>query len=460
MTAKKAGKATITATSFNGKKATCKVTVKAGAIKVTLDQESLLLITGETWQLNATTTADSKLTWKSSDKSVATVSKSGLVKAIAGGTALISVTTSTGHSASCEVTVTHEPYRIAIMTGSDAQGEEEYYAASVLAQKYPDRVILDTYPDAFTSEIDKTVSRLIAFAEDPAVKAIIFVQAVDGAVDAFNRIKGEMGRDDILLIAGVPAENPADIAAASDIVLANDEVGAGRQVADIANSWGCDVLVHYSFPRHLSYETIIAKRDAMRAAAESYGINFVERECPDPVSELGIDGAREAIMADIPKVMQEYAGKKVCFYCTNCGLQVALQRAIVKEPNAYYALPCCPSPYHGFQEAFGLTASYGNVDGAIRDLAKYLKAHGAVNRFSTWRLPVNMSMINAGFDYACAYAEGRTDGKVDMEVLNRCFSNVAGSKMDLGVFTDAGGRKYPNFRMIALQPINFADYAG
>ena len=349
-------------------------------------------------------------------------------------------------------------YKIAIMTGTTSQGEEEYYAARTLMEQHPDVVIHDTYPDNFSSEVETTISKLISFASDPDVKAIIFVQAVQGATAAFTQIAKDMGRDDILLIAGVPAEDPADIAAITDIVLANDEIGCGYQVADLADMWDCDVLVHYSFARHLSYETIVAKRDAMKATAESYGIEFVERDCPDPTGDAGMSGAQAAVLEDIPKVMNEYAGKKVCFYCTNCGLQVALQQAIVNEPNAYYALPCCPSPYHGFQEAFGLTATYGDVNGAIVNLANYLNEHDAINRFSTWSLPVNMSMINAGYEYACKYIAGETNGKLEMAVLNACFAEAAGGEIELGTYVDASGNSYDNYLLIALEPINFADY--
>ena len=359
----------------------------------------------------------------------------------------------------CSVAFAEEgSYKIAIMTGTTSQGEEEYYAARTLMEQHPDVVIHDTYPDNFSSEVETTISKLISFASDPDVKAIIFVQAVQGATAAFTQIVKDMGRDDILLIAGVPAEDPADIAAITDIVLANDEIGCGYQVADLSDMWDCDVLVHYSFARHLSYETIVAKRDAMKATAESYGIEFVERDCPDPTGDAGMSGAQAAVLEDIPKVMNEYAGKKVCFYCTNCGLQVALQQAIVNEPNAYYALPCCPSPYHGFQEAFGLTATYGDVNGAIVNLANYLNEHNAINRFSTWSLPVNMSMINAGYSYACKYIAGETNGKLDMDVLNACFAEAAGGEIELGTYVDASGNSYDNYLLIALEPINFADY--
>ena len=353
-------------------------------------------------------------------------------------------------------------YKIAILTGTTSQGEEEVTAATKLVETYgAEKVLHDTYPDNFSSEVETTISKLIAFASDPDVKAIIFVQGVQGAVSAFTQIKDSLGRDDILLICGVPAEDPADISAAADIVLAVDEIGCGYQVADKAAEWGCDVIVHYSFARHLSYETIVAKRDAMKMTAEGYGIEFVERDCPDPTGDAGMSGAQAAVLEDVPKVMQEYAGKKVCFYCTNCGIQVALQQAVLAAgDDAYYALPCCPSPFHGYQEAFGLDATYGDIEGAIVNLANFLDEKGATGRFSTWAIPVNMSMINASFEYACAYAEGKIEGKLDEAFLTQCFSDAAGSEAVLGVYTDATGTEQSNYYLIQFSPIDFADYVG
>ena len=353
-------------------------------------------------------------------------------------------------------------YKIAIMTGTTSQGDEEYYAAQAMLAEYPEIAIHDTYPDAFSSEVETTISKLLAFANDPEVKAIIFVQGVQGATSAFNQIKNDLGRDDILLITGVPAEDPGDICGAADIILANDEVGCGYQVADKAAEWGCDVLVHYSFARHLSYETIVGKRDAMKMTAETYGIEFVERDCPDPTGDAGMSGAQAAILEDVPKVMEEYAGKKVCFYCTNCGMQVALQQAVLEEEDAYYALPCCPSPFHGFQEAFGLeSSSSGDIDAALTELANYLDERGATGRFSTWSLPVNMSMIKGSFKYAMAYAEGQLEGKVDEEFLAQCIAEAASlESLELTKYVNAEGEVSDNYYLMALEPIDFADYVG
>ncbi len=76
--------------------------------------------------------------------------------------------------------------------------------------------------------METTISKLVAFASDPDVKAIVMCQAVPGATAGFERIRGELGRDDILLIAGTPQEDPAVISAAADIVLYADEIDQPR----------------------------------------------------------------------------------------------------------------------------------------------------------------------------------------------------------------------------------------
>lgn len=73
-----------------------------------------------------------------------------------------------------------------------------------------------------------------------------------------------MGRDDMLLIAGVPQEDPAVITAAADFVLYTDEPKQGDTIMETCAKWGVDVFVHYSFPRHLAMETIAARKACWR----------------------------------------------------------------------------------------------------------------------------------------------------------------------------------------------------
>ena len=108
VTAVAKGTATITATTGSGKTATCKVTVLLPSTSVTLSKTSLSLNKGKTYTLKATmspSTTTDKVTWKSSNTKVATVSSTGVVKAIAKGTCTITATTTSGKKATCKVTV-------------------------------------------------------------------------------------------------------------------------------------------------------------------------------------------------------------------------------------------------------------------------------------------------------------------------------------------------------------------
>ena len=101
------GKATIKATTINGKSATCEVTVIVPATKVFVNQ-NIKIVKGKTLQLTASVlpadTTD-KLTWESSNTSKVTVDANGKIKAVATGSAKITVTTDSGKKATCKVTV-------------------------------------------------------------------------------------------------------------------------------------------------------------------------------------------------------------------------------------------------------------------------------------------------------------------------------------------------------------------
>ncbi|MCD8012101.1 MAG: Ig-like domain-containing protein, partial [Lachnospiraceae bacterium] len=116
--AKKAGTATITAKTANGKKATCKVTVKApSAKKITLETSSLTLYKGEKQTLSYTLSpanAVGEVTFKSSKTSVITVSAKGVVKAKKAGTATVTAALANGKKATCKVTVYTEPSSISL----------------------------------------------------------------------------------------------------------------------------------------------------------------------------------------------------------------------------------------------------------------------------------------------------------------------------------------------------------
>ncbi len=101
------GTATITVTTTSGKTASIKITVKVPATKVKLSKKKATLKVGKSLKLKAKMTpanSTDKLTWKTSNKKVATVKK-GKVTAKKKGKATITVKTQSGKTAKCKITV-------------------------------------------------------------------------------------------------------------------------------------------------------------------------------------------------------------------------------------------------------------------------------------------------------------------------------------------------------------------
>ncbi len=112
--AKKNGTATITCIATDGGRnsvtAKCTVTVKTPVTKVKLSKKTLKLAAGKTYALKATvypsTASKKKVTWESTNTSIAIVSSAGLVKAKKKGRCTITATSASGNKRSkCKVNV-------------------------------------------------------------------------------------------------------------------------------------------------------------------------------------------------------------------------------------------------------------------------------------------------------------------------------------------------------------------
>ena len=107
----KAGSAAVTVTSADsGVTAVCEITVKIPVTGVKINTTAKTMVPGKTFQLAAwpqpSNAANKAVTWTSSNTGVATVSSTGLVKAVKGGTANITVKTADGgYTATCKITV-------------------------------------------------------------------------------------------------------------------------------------------------------------------------------------------------------------------------------------------------------------------------------------------------------------------------------------------------------------------
>ncbi|MGL5436222.1 MAG: DUF3798 domain-containing protein [Lachnospiraceae bacterium] len=348
-----------------------------------------------------------------------------------------------------------ENFKIGIITGTASQGDEEITQATKIKEKYGDMIVTATYPDKFSEETETVISNAVAMASDEDVKAIIWCQAIPGTAAAIDKVRET--RPEMIFIIGTPGEDPDVINPKADIVLQVDEPGCGVVIPPQAASQGAKTMIHYSFPRHLSYALIVARLDNLKEYCATSGIELVEVTTPDPTLDQGITGAQQFILEDVPRQIEKY-GKDTMFFTTNCGMQEPLIRSVF-ENGAIYTLQCCPSPFHAFPAALNIDMAghEADVDYMLEQLQAKVTEAGMGGRVSTWAVPCNMLFIEAGVEYAIKVLEGETNGVVlDDAVLRQTIQECAGDiQMTLENHVDAQGVAKDNHYLVMADFITF-----
>lgn len=314
-------------------------------------------------------------------------------------------------------------YKIAVYTSTVSQNEEEFRSAEIAQKKYPDIVVTQTYPDNFTKEQETLISNALALVSDPAVKVLIMNQSVPGAAAAFDKVRA--ARPDVLICSYQPAETDI-IAEKADVILQADDAAMGYEIPKQAAKLGAKVFVHYSFPRHMSYPLLAQRREVFKEECAKLGIKFVDATAPDPTGDAGLPGAQQFISEDIPRKVAEY-GKDTNFFSTNCGMQEPLLKTALAQ-GAIVAQQCCPSPFHGYPGALGISIppeKAGDSEFMLGEIKTKLAAAGGSGRFSTWPFPISMLSTAALVEYGKLYAEGKLTSKNDPEALKKAYADVS-----------------------------------
>ena len=372
------------------------------------------------------------------------------------------------------------PGKIAIVTNDVSQNEEEYRSAEALQRKYgADKVIHRVWPVNFSTEGEQMITVLQGIAADPDLKAVIVNQAVintNAAVDKLLEV-----RPDVFVCYCEPAENPPDVVRRAHLVLNPNDPLRGETIIMQAKAMGAKVFAHYSFPRHMAVPTLSQRRDIMMDVCDREGLTFVDLTAPDPTSDVGIPGAQQFILEDVPKQVAQW-GKDTAFFSTNCAMQIPLIIKVVDE-GAVYPEPCCPSPYHGFPAALGIDAKIfdgsnmgedenGNVvdngrlrsvNEVIEEISATMAARGVSGRLGTWPVPTSMMFTTVGFEYARAWLAGEVPqerGNVDYPLIAKLCADyteeLTGTRTEVELQPlSLVGRTYQSFVMLVLDSIVF-----
>ena len=265
----------------------------------------------------------------------------------------------------------------------------------------------------------------------------------------------------MIFIVGTPGEDPGVINPKADIVLQVDEPGCGIVIPPQAKKQGAKTMIHYSFPRHMSYALIVARHENLKKYCAENDIELVDVTAPDPTGDSGITGAQQFILEDVPRQIEKY-GKDTVFFTTNCGMQEPLIRSVF-ENGAIYSLQCCPSPFHAFPAALNIDMAghEADVNYMMEQLQAKVTEANMGGRVSTWGVPCNMLFISAGVEYAKKVLEGETSGAVLDEALLRstiqeCAEEFTpGAQMTLDYYVDDDGNAKENHFLVMSDFVTF-----
>lgn len=287
-------------------------------------------------------------------------------------------------------------------------------------------------------EQETTISQIVSLADDPDMKAIVIAEAIPGSYSAFKAVREK--RPDILLIAGTPHEDPALIAQAADVAVHPDIVARGYLIVKTAKDLGANKFMHISFPRHLGYEVIARRRAIMQETAKDLGMEYIEMSAPDPVSDVGVPGAQQFILEQVPNWLDKY-GKDTAFFATNDAQTEPLLKQIA-EKGGYFIEADLPSPTMGYPGALGIQFSdeeKGNWPKILAKVEEAVVAAGGAERMGTWAYSYNFTGVQGMVELAKRGIEEGVNIKDFNEVKASFEKYSPGAGWNGAVYTDADG---------------------
>ena len=343
-------------------------------------------------------------------------------------------------------------YHIGIVTGTVSQSEDTARGAEAAIARYGvaekgGKIVHITYPDNFMQEMETTISQIASLADDPKMKAVIMGEGVPGTVEAYRRIREK--RPDILLLTNSAHEDPEMVAEVVDLALETDIVARGHLIVLAAKQLGADKFMHISFPRHLSYEIISRRRNIMKETAKDLGMEFIDMSAPDPVSDVGVAGAQQFILEQVPNWLEKY-GQNTAFFATNNSHTEPLLKRIA-EKGGYFIEADLPSPTMGYPGALGIKfdeSEKGNWQAILKKVEKSVIDANGTGRMGTWAYSYSFTGVLSLTDHAMNVIEGKCDVLDFDAFIETLKANTPGAGWNGSYYVGVDGVEKENFLMI------------
>ena len=343
-------------------------------------------------------------------------------------------------------------YHIGIVTGTVSQSVDAARGAEAAIARYGaaekgGKIVHVTYPDNFMQEMETTISQIASLADDPKMKAVIMGEGVPGTVEAYRRIREK--RPDILLLTNSAHEDPEMVAEVVDLALETDIVARGHLIVLAAKQLGADKFMHISFPRHLSYEIISRRRNIMKETAKDLGMEFIDMSAPDPVSDVGVAGAQQFILEQVPNWLEKY-GQNTAFFATNNSHTEPLLKRIA-EKGGYFIEADLPSPTMGYPGALGIKfdeSEKGNWQAILKKVEKSVIDANGTGRMGTWAYSYSFTGVLSLTDHAMNVIEGKCE-MLDFDAfIETLKANTPGAGWNGSYYIGVDGVEKENFLMI------------
>lgn len=344
-------------------------------------------------------------------------------------------------------------FHIGVVTGTVSQSEDEQRGCEGMIAKYGDAkdgglIVHKNYPDNFSAEQETTIQQIVSLADDPKLKVIVVNQGVPGTAAAFKQVKER--RPDILCFAGNSQEDPNLIEAAADLVIDPDNVTRGYLIPLAAQKMGAKKFVHVSFPRHMSIELLSLRKDIMEATCDKIGMEFAMETAPDPTSDIGIPGAQNFILEQMPAWVQKY-GKDTAFFATN-DAHTEPMLLKVAELGALFVEQDLPSPILGYPGALGI-----NLKEAAGDFNKIVEKEEEVlseknpGRMGTWKYSYGFSTTQALIELGKRMVESGNDMMNTDDVKTVLGDMTPGAAWNVSTYVDRTNMEERKNHILVLQ---------
>ena len=318
-------------------------------------------------------------------------------------------------------------YHVGIVTNwVSTRWDEEYKSAMELIAEYGSadkggiikHIVL---PETFIKEQLVVVSTIAGLAKDPLMKALIVNQGDQGKQrisDAFQIIR-EAGRDDMLLMAIMPEDDPSDISRVADIVVSEDYFARGYYDIVRAKNMGATTFVFMSFPRHMDIEVLSRQRNIYEAACKDLGLEFVFETVPDPASDIGAAGAQMKVYEDMPRLVDKY-GKDTVYFSTTTSLHEPIIKRVI-ELGALFVDSNYITPLDGFPSALKLDLTdvadpLLNWPAILKRIEEGVVAKGASGRLGCFPYSLDYCKTIGLTRLAIDIIEGRATGELQKDI--------------------------------------------